>query len=77
MNEDIRGEEIKISVRKSEDTDEAIERYMKNNGFTSETWMDGKGLQHKSFYGNGYSELWVSTRNFDGKNMIFKLSGNK
>ena len=77
MKNDIRNTEINARVKETESTEEAITRYMKRNGFKSETYTDGKGLTHLYFSNNEYSKLWIGTRNFNGKSVTFTIEGDK
>jgi hypothetical protein len=75
---DIRNTEIKIRVGKNEDATTAITRYMKKNGFETEKWTDGKGLQRQYFFNNEYQELWIGNTNYVTDNTVeFTLNGNK
>jgi hypothetical protein len=77
MADDIRNTELKTRVKETESTEEAITRYMVRNGFETETFTDGKGLTHRYFSNNEYSQLWIGTTNFNGKSVTFTIEGNK
>ena len=72
-----RNTEITIKMKKDEDSEDAITRYMKKNGYTFGKWTDGKGLEHRYYTGPEYSELWISTKNVNGNKVTFELNGNR
>lgn len=74
---EIRNQEIKVKVKLTESVSDAIARYMKRNGFLPCDWVDGKGITHFCFTGNGYRELWVSSQLFHNNVCTFSLAGDR
>jgi hypothetical protein len=76
---DIRHTEIKVTVKNSEDTLDAIKRYMKRQGFTYFESAQRGDYTHKGWYNNDYSDLWVGDRSYNEvtKKVTFTLEGNR
>jgi len=84
---DMRNKELQTKVRDNEDVLDAIIRYMKRNGYKTDTWTDGKGLVHRYFYNStaefpqegDYRDLWIAGTCFSETTKIvkFQLDGNK
>jgi hypothetical protein len=79
MKTDIRNREITIKVKLTETATDAIDRYMKRNGFVRYDWIDGMGLKHICYGNNEYRELWRGAMMFSDvtNTCTFTVCGDK
>jgi hypothetical protein len=67
--------EIKIRVKETEGTLDAIKRHMKRNGWEYEETNQRGDYVLRSWYKDG-KQTWITSQNFDGKTVTITLTLN-